>query len=415
MLTVEEAQAKILAEVRAMPEEEVPLARAYGRVLARDVAAQVSVPPWDNSAMDGYAVRAADTADGEVPLRLLEMVGAGSVASGPVQPGTAIGVMTGAPVPDGADAVVMVEKTDGAHEGTVRVQGCATVGQHIRRSGEDIRQGETVLRVGDGLTPARVGLASSLGHTTLWVRRAPVVAILTTGDEVVQPGQPLQPGQIWGSNAVTLAGLALAAGAVPLDLGNAPDNLDATVAALQRAVQQADVVVTTGGVSVGAYDFVRDAVAKVGGGLEFWKVRMKPGKPLAFGHATGAGGPVPLFGLPGNPVSCMVNFLQFVRPWIRRSLGDPNPFLPVVNAVAGPGFADGPGRARLIRVRLERAGEGWVAHRTGSQSSGVLTSMARAHGLMLVGAEDAAPAEGAPVRVQLMDGLPGGAVADYGW
>ena len=237
--------------------------------------------------------------------------------------GTAIGIMTGAPVPEGADAVVMVENTNGATEGEVEVRGVATAGQHIRRRGEDVQEGAEVLGKGMVMTPARVGVASSLGHTHLSVRRRPVLAILTTGDEVVQPGTPLKPGQIWSSNAASLAGLALEAGAVPLDLGNAPDSLEATQAALQRGLRDADLVVTTGGVSVGQYDFVRDAVAAVGGGLEFWKVRMKPGKPLAFGQA----GAVPLFGLPGNPVSCMVNFLQFVRPWIRMSLGDPAPFL----------------------------------------------------------------------------------------
>ncbi|MBX2796255.1 MAG: molybdopterin molybdotransferase MoeA [Myxococcales bacterium] len=411
MLTVEEAQQRILAQVTAQPVESVRLAEAYGRVLAEGVTSRVAVPPWNNSAMDGYAVRAADTAEGEVTLRLLEMVGAGAVASVPVEPGTAIGVMTGAPVPPGADAVVMVERTDGAQQGTVTIQGRVSVGDHIREKGEDVREGDEVLEAGDVLTPARVGLASSLGHTELPVRRRPVVAVLTTGDEVVAPGTPLKPGQIWGSNGASLCGLVHLAGGTPLDLGNAPDEPEATRRGLQRAVEEADVVVTTGGVSVGAYDFVRDAIGAVGGELDFWKVRMKPGKPLAFGMA----GPVPLFGLPGNPVSCMVNFLQFVRPWIRASLGDPRPFLPVVQGVAGEDFRERPGRARLIRVTLRRDADTWRAFRTGSQSSGVLTSMAKAHGLLLVGIDDPPPRAGEPVRVQLFDTLPGGAGPDYGW
>lgn len=411
MLTVEEAQARILADVALAAVERVPLREAYHRVLAGDIAAKVAVPPWDNSAMDGYAVRAADTNDGEVSLRLLETVGAGQVASQPVQAGTAIGVMTGAPIPDGADAVVMVEQTNGSTDGWVKVQGRASPQQHIRDRGDDIAEGAVVVRAGETLTPARVGLASSLGHQEVAVRRRPVVAVLTTGDEVVQPGQPLGPGQIWGSNAASLVGLSLECGAVPLDLGNAPDDLDATTAALRDAVVRADVVVTTGGVSVGQYDFVRDAVAAVGGGLEFWKVRMKPGKPLAFGHA----GAVPLFGLPGNPVSCMVNFLQFVRPWIRMHLGDPAPFLPVVRATCGEAVRVRPGRAQLIRVRLVVEDGVLVARSTGTQSSGVLTSMGAAHGFLLVGIDGSGAEAGDVVRVQLLGPLPGGSDAAYGW
>lgn len=417
LLTVEEAQARILADVPLQPPEIVPLAQAIGRVLAEDVHSTVDVPPWDNSAMDGYALRAADTEEGEVRLSLLEVVGAGAVAQAAVVPGAAIGVMTGAPIPEGADAVVMVEHTDGATEGTVCVRGRSEVGRHIRRRGEDVAQGSVVLTAGTVCSPARAGLASSVGHTTLAVRRRPVVAILSTGDEIVAPGQPLAPGQIWSSNNATLCGLVLAAGAVPLDLGIVPDTLEATTAALQRAIEGADAVVTTGGVSVGAYDFVKEAFEAVGGGLSFWKVKMKPGKPLAFGQVGPEGrGRVPLFGLPGNPVSCMVNFLQFVRPWLRTSLGDRTPHLPVIDATAGDDFLQRPGRARLIRVRLERGERGWIARSTGSQSSGVLTSMARADGLMLVGADAPSPSIGDPVRVQLIDGsLPAGASADQGW
>ncbi len=411
MLTVEEALERVLRDVPRQPEEALVLRQAFGRVLARGLVAHTSVPPWDNSAMDGYAVRAADTTDGEVALRLLEMVGAGAMATHSVQPGTAIGVMTGAPVPQGADAVVMVEDTDGATAGTVRVRGRATAGQHIRREGEDLRHHQQVLEAGDVLTPAAGGLASSMGHFRVPVRKRVRVAILTTGDEIVQPGSTLRPGQIWGSNGVSLTGLALEAGAEPLDLGNAPDDPGAIREALHKATTEADLVVTTGGVSVGQYDFVRDVVAEAGGGLDFWKVRMKPGKPLAFGRA----GDVPMFGLPGNPVSCMVSFLQFVRPWIRTALGDPRPFLPVVPAHAGADFHDKPGRARFLRVRLATDASGWVATPTGSQSSGVLTSMQRADGLLVLGVDAPPPRAGDPVRVQLLGAPSGGATPDFGW
>lgn len=416
MLTVEQAQARILAEVPRFGAEAVALADAYGRVLAEDVVSPLDVPPWDNSAMDGYAVRAADTTGGEVALRLVQVVGAGAVSAAPLGPGQAIGVMTGAPIPEGADAVVIVEDSDGARAGEVRVRGLARPGQHVRRRGEDVRRGEVVLRAGARLTPAAVGLCSALGRTEVQVTRRPVVAVLSTGDEVVAAGQPLGPGQIWSSNSAALCGLVLEAGALPLDLGNVPDDLQATVEALRRAVASADVLVTTGGVSVGFFDLVKEAYAGVGAGIDFWKVKMKPGKPLAFGRVDAGGRRVPLFGLPGNPVSCMVNFLQFVRPWLRTALGDPRPFLPVLDAVAGDDFSDGPGRARLIRVRLERGAGGFVARPTGSQSSGVLSSMARAHGLLLVGIEAPAPRAGEPVRVQLLDAsFLDGATADYGW
>ena len=416
MLTVDEAQARILATVVPMGIESVPLAEAYGRFLAADLTASVDLPPWDNSAMDGYAVRAADTTDGEVVLTLLGTVGAGSVAAGRVEPGAAIGIMTGAPVPAGADAVVIVEDTDGSRAGSVRMRGRARPGQHVRRRGEDVRSGSVVLLAGAKLTPAAVGLASSLGRTSLDVRRRPIVAVLSTGDEVVPPGMALQPGQIWSSNNASLVGQILEAGGVPLDLGNTPDRLEDTIAALARAVEAADVVVTTGGVSVGAFDVVKEAHAAVGATAEFWKVRMKPGKPLAFGRIENGGRSVPLFGLPGNPVSCMVNFAQFVRPWLRTALGDARPFLPVVEAIAGETFDEAPGRARLIRVRLSRDGDRIVAFSTGSQSSGVLTSMVRAHGLLLVGADAPPPRGGDPVRVQILDpSFLDGESAAYGW
>lgn len=406
MLTVERALERILADVPPMGVEEVPLADAHGRVLAEDLRSVVDVPPWDNSAMDGYAVRAADTAneaDGEVALRLLETVGAGAVGTQPVVAGSATVIMTGAPVPAGADAVVPVEDTDGAREGLVRVRGRARPGQHVRRRGEDVRAGEVVLTAGARLGPAAVGLAASVGSAALRVRRRPVVAILSTGDEVVPPGHPLRPGQIWSSNNASLTGLVIEAGGVPLDLGNVVDDLDATVAALLRAIEQADVVVTTGGVSVGHYDVVKDAFGRVGAAIDFWKVRMKPGKPLAFGRIGQGGRSVPLFGLPGNPVSCMVNFLEFVRPWLRTALGDPRPYLPVVEATLADEVRDGPGRARLLRVRLEPGPEGLVARSTGSQSSGVLTSMVRGDGLLLLGPDAPAPMAGDRVRVQIFD------------
>jgi len=413
MLTVGEAQARILAAVIETPREHVPLAEAFGRVLAEDVQSPRDVPPWDNSAMDGYAVVAADTSDDGVSLRINETIGAGEVGSVPVTAGTASAIMTGAPVPEGADAVVMVEWTDAAREGAVTIKGRASVGQHVRPQGGDVASGEVVLVEGQVLTPGRVGLIASLGMPTVAVRRKPVVAILSTGDEVIAPGQPLGPGQIYSSNNFALAGLVLEAGGVPRDMGNAPDDLDGLIEHL-RACLDADVVMTTGGVSVGIYDFVKEAYEALGAEMDFWKVKMKPGKPLAFGRVDQGGRTVPLFGLPGNPVSCMVNFYQFVRPYLRTALGDPTPYLPMVDVIAGETFKSRPGRLRLIRVQLTIEDGAWTARSTGSQSSGVLMSMARAHGLMCVAEGSEGPDAGDAVRVQLLDsGFLSGAVARY--
>jgi molybdopterin molybdotransferase len=420
MLTVEEAVARIRTEVPRQPAEEVPLSDALGRVLAEEVLAAGDVPPWDNSAMDGYAVRAADLhgarSDAPVGLQLVGTIGAGQAATRPVGPGEAQAIMTGAPLPAGADAVVMVEDTDGARSGRVAVLRAPERGQHIRRAGSDVPRGSVVLAPGVTLGPAQLGLAAAVGRPTLRVARRPVVAVIATGDELVAPGRPLGPGQIWSSNQVALVAMIREAGADAIDLGVAGDAVDATVDALRRALAVADAVVTTGGVSVGAFDHVKEAHQQLGAAVDFWKVKMKPGKPLAFGRVRWGDRAVPLFGLPGNPVSCLVNFAQFVRPWIRDALGDPSPFLPVIDAVAGEDLTDPPGRARLQRVRLVRGPGGWEAWSAGSQSSGALSGMARADGLLLIGATSAGPVAGAPCRVQLLrtDFL-AQAAPDYGW
>lgn len=400
MLSIAEARSRVLATVPPVRSEEVPLALAYGRLAAADVASPVDVPPWDNSAMDGYAVRAADTSDPPRTLRLLAEVGAGAVSPHPVTEGTAVAVMTGAPVPPGADAVVMVEDTDRARSGAVRVDRAARAGDHVRRAGEDVAAGATVLRAGHRLTPAAVGLLGSLGRTAVTVARRPRVALLGTGDEVVRPGTPLRPGQIWSSNHLSLRGWVLEAGGDPVDCGTAPDDLAATVRALRNAASDADVVLTTGGVSVGHFDVVKDAFAALGAPIDFWKVNMKPGKPLAFGSLPGG---AVLFGLPGNPVSCVVNFLQFVRPWLRAAQGDPRPLLPRIGATLAADLRDGPGRARLFRVSLEARGGEIFAHPTGSQSSGVLTGLVRGHGLCVVEPEAPAPVAGERVTVEVYD------------
>jgi molybdopterin molybdotransferase len=399
MLAATDAIARILARVRRLGAETVPLDEAYGRILAEDLVARVDVPPWDNAAVDGYAVRSGDLVGDATLLRVNETVTAGRVASMPVLPGTATAVMTGAPIPDGADAMVMVEDTDGGTS-IVRVSGRARPGQHVRRRGEDTSAGARILDMGTRLSAAKVGYAAAVGVAAVPVVRRPVVGLLATGDELVPPGRPLGPGQIYASNSATLAGLVRDLGGVPVDLGVAADDLGSLIAAFDLASRRGlDVLVTTGGVSVGTHDFVKDALAAVGGELAFWKVAMKPGKPLAFGWM----GDMPIFGLPGNPVSCGVNFHEFVAPYLRTAMGSSRVFLPIVDATAAEDIAEKPGRLSLVRVILEEGPDGWTCRAAGSQSSGVLGAFARAHGLLLLAPESTGLRAGDRGRVQVLD------------
>ncbi len=404
MLTVEGALSRILASVPAGSSERVSLADSYGRVLAEPVDAPVNLPPWANSAMDGYAIRAADLPG---RLRVIETIAAGRAPTCRVEPGTAARIMTGAPVPAGADAIVKVEDTQtfGDH---VVIEVAATVGQHIRTEGSDVRRGTRLLEPGKRISPGTAGLLASLGLATVRVACRPRVAILSTGDELVAPGGLLGPGQIYSSNNLALVGLVIEAGGQALDHGTVADDPVQLRARFAAAAEGADLVVTTGGVSVGDFDHVKDVI---GAGVEFWRVAMKPGKPLAFGQLLNK----PFFGLPGNPVSCMVNFLEFVRPVIRTMLGDPRPFLPVVDAVLSRPVKRAPGRVELVRVRLEPHEEGLVAHPAGGhQGSGNVRSMADAHGFALFDAE-MSEVSGA-VRVQVFDwSFNDGSQPNYPW
>ncbi len=414
MLSIHEALEHCLAAVLAVDAETVTVSDAIGRVLTEDVTAPTPLPPWDNSAMDGFAVVAADLGagvDGDcfdsqpgstgpgVILEVLETIPAGSVPTQVVGPGTCAQIMTGAPLPEGADAVVMREDTEDLPGDRVRVTAGATKGQHIRREGEEVRAGTVVLRAGDVLSPPALGLCASVGRTCVQVARQIRVGIVATGDEIVPAGQPLEPGQIHSSNTTALSAWVRECGAVPVDCGIAPDTLEGTRAAFRAAID-CDVIISTGGVSVGDFDVVRQALIEEGAQMGFWKVRMKPGKPLAFGIIGGR----PAFGLPGNPVSCQVGFLQFVRPFLRRSMGDPRPFLPVVPATLSDHVRKRAGRAELVRVSLHWEEHGLVAKPTGSQSSGQQTSMVLADGLMLLGVDQGSVEPGEQVTVQLLRG-----------
>jgi len=396
MLRLEAALERVLSSVERMPPETVDLAQAHSRILAQDVTSPLAIPPWDNSAMDGFAVLAADVVTAPVELRVLETIAAGCVGTLRVESGTCARIMTGAPMPEGADSVVMVEQTRSAGEDRVEIQQPVRQGQNVRLKGNDVPVGRTVLKAGRRLDPPAVGLLSSLGLAEVAVRKRPVVAILSTGDEVIEAGKPLGPGQIYSSNTHSLMGQVLEAGAIPLDCGNAPDDPEGLRDYLERCLQ-GDVIVTTGGVSVGDFDFVKEAYEAVGSALDFWKVCIKPGKPLAFGQIGGK----PAFGLPGNPVSCMVNFSEFVRPVLLAMLGAQRAFTPVVDAILDAPIRKKPGRALLSRVIL-RFEQGRIhAQPFDNQSSGALSSMVAADGLALLNVESEGLGAGASVRVQV--------------
>lgn len=417
MMDVEQAIAKLTGDVPRKPARRVPLTQAHGRILAAPVVSPLTVPPLDNSAMDGFALRCADLTELPARLEVVASTYAGDPPAGPVGPGQAVRIMTGAPMPTaGADAVIKVEDTQllPQEQGReiVEIRAGSQPGGFVRRAGEDIMAGSTVLHAGTPVTAGRLGLLASLGLAQIDVVQRPRVAILATGDELRHPGEPVGPGQIYSSNTYSLLGLVAEAGAVPIDCGIVADDLEATRAALREAAS-ADVLITTGGVSMGEKDWVRVALEAEGARLDFRKVAVKPGKPAAFG----AMGTSRLFCLAGNPVSCMVGFLQWVRPVIRLMLGDPRPHLPVIDAVAGESMAKRPGRAWLERVILERDATGRiVARRTGSQSSGVLSSMAMAQGLLLMNREATGVVEGQPVRVMVLDwSFLQGDEPSYGW
>lgn len=400
MISVREALDQVLEDLPRVGGEQVPLAAARGRVLAATIAAPRDVPPFRNSAMDGYAVRSADVAAASaapVLLRVLETVAAGSVARQPVGLGTAIRIMTGAPMPIGADAVVRVEDTAEAVDG-VAVRVAVSAGSNVREPGEDLRAGESVLAPGRLLRPADIGVLASLGLSMLRVARRPRVAILSTGDELVDVGEPLGAGQIFNSNAYTLAAAVEEAGGEPILLGIARDRPDLIRAAFADAVT-ADMALSTGGVSVGSFDYVRNILVALGYEERFWKVAQKPGKPLTFGRC----GRTPVFGLPGNPVSSLVCFYLYVLPALRTMMGLDRVHLASAAATLEEDVRKAPGLTEFVRCSLHGPPEAYRARSTGTQSSGVLRSLSLGDAL-IVGPPEAARIEaGARVRVVLLN------------
>jgi len=402
MLSVEEALERVLAAFQPLEPERVPVLEALGRVLTGDLLADMDIPPLTNTAMDGYAVRAADTAGAgpgrPVRLRVIYDLAAGYTTDVAVRPGTAIRIMTGAPLPPGADAVVQFEDT--AREGEwVHIFKGVPVGRNVRQAGEDVQRGALILPRGSEVRPQEVGMLAALGHKEVWVHRRPRVAILATGDEVIEIDAPWQPGKIRNANSYSNAAQVLRYGGVPLLLGIARDDVAELTAKIRAGLEQrADLFLTSGGVSVGDFDVVKQVLAAEGD-IVFWRVRMKPGKPLAFGHLRG----VPLLGLPGNPVSAMVAFELFARPAILKMLGKTRLEKQTVEAVLLDEIRSKDDRRHYLRVSLEERGGGYQARLTGDQGSGILLSMVRAQGLAIIPEEvDHLPA-GARVRVMMLD------------
>ena len=413
MFSVEEAYERVMASFVPLDAVAVPLLESLGQTLADDVTSPLALPPLANSGMDGYALRGSDIvgASADAPRRLpvIGIVAAGQLPERPVDAGTAMRIMTGAPVPDGADTVVPFEETDevqrkreGRPLDEVVIFSEMPAGANVRPAGEDIRVGELVLEAGTVVRAAEVGVLASLGLDRVRVTRRPVVSVLATGDELETAGSALAGGRIYDSNSFSVAASVVACGGVPRLLGIARDNLEDLHAKLADATGS-DLVITSAGVSKGDYDIVKD-VLEQRGSMNFWSVRMRPAKPLAFGHLRGESGRnVPLLGLPGNPVSAMVAFEMFARPAIHAMLGRPVRPRPSVD-----GFLTGPirnydGRRVYARVEVERRDGVYYATPTGPQGSNILTSMSKANGLAICPEDLPVKETGEQVRIIMLD------------
>jgi len=406
MISVEEALDRVLSYVNVLGAEEKPILECLGQVLDEDIYSPLSVPPLDNSAMDGYAVRAEDVTGASpsspVTLDVIGEIKAGAVSRQGVVSGTAIRIMTGAPLPHGADSVVQFEHTDEEQRGEhpphqIGILQPVTKSQNVRRSGEDIARGDLVLAKGTLLRPAEIGVLASLGKERVRVIRRPVVAILATGDELVELGHPLAEGKIYNSNSYSTAALVLRYGGIPRVLGIATDDAADIEAKIDQALSS-DMLLTSGGVSMGDYDFVKEVLAEQGE-VSFWTVRMKPGKPLAFGNIRG----IPHLGLPGNPVSVMITFEMFARPAILKMMGKKNLSKPTIEATLEGSVKNTDGRRIFARAAVRRDGGRYMARITGPQGSGILTSMSQANGLVIVPEDSSGVKDGDTVKVLMLD------------
>ena len=397
MLGVVEAREIILSAVRKRPAKAVPLMEALDCVLARDIASPINLPLWDNSAVDGYAVHSFDVADANenspIHLRVAATVPAGTAAGAHLEPQTCARIFTGAPIPEGADAVVMQEDTHQHHEGYIAVEESVESGENIRRAGDDVGKDEIVLRSGGLLGPAQLGLAAAIGLAQLAVYPRPRVGVLVTGAEIIEPGRALRAGLIYDANSYSLSALVKQAGCEPVELGIADDTREDLHEKIDYGLSECDAVITVGGVSVGEYDLVKDVLADLGCEQKFWKIAMRPGKPFVFGTR----GDKLAFGLPGNPVSAAVTFLILVRPALLKMRGLAEIDLPTVTAEAAEDFVNGGDRVHYMRASLQRDGEKWLAKPMPRQGSHVISSLVGANCLVEVPEETTIP-QGHPVR-----------------
>ena len=413
MISVEEARERVLGYFDVLEPETRPILEAEGQVLAEDVEGRFDIPPLDNSAMDGYALRTGDIRGASeasaVTLRVTGSVAAGQLPTGRVEPGAAMRIMTGAPIPEGADAVVPFEDTDeverrasGRTLSEIGIREEVPPAANVRPAGQDVRAGERVLESGTVLRSGEIGVLAALGRDGVRVVRRPVAAILATGDELVDVGQDLRAGSIYDVNSYSLSVAVRQAGGVPRLLGIARDNMDDLDAKLRSGLE-ADILLTSAGVSKGDYDIVKDVLARRGE-IELWSVRMRPAKPLAFGVLDGPGGRrVPHLGLPGNPVSALVGFEQIGRPAILKMMGKTRFARPTLRATLEDPIHNFDGRRVYARVVVTRRDGAYYARLTGHQNSNILTSMARANGLAVCPEDVAVKHAGEVVEVQMID------------
>jgi molybdopterin molybdotransferase len=400
MPTFEEARRIILEYVTPLGAEHVKLLDSCGRVLAEDVIAPWNLPSFDNSAMDGYAVRAADCRDRRV-LPIIDYVPAGRHGSKSVMAGTVIKIMTGAPLPEGCDSIVPIEHAEESGD-AVRVMQPVVLHQHIRFAGEDVRAGETILAAGTLVRPYEINLLASFGKEQVKVVRRPKVAIVATGDELIALGQTPSIGQIVNSNSYSLAAAITSAGALPVLMGIARDNVDSHREKLAEGLK-ADVLITSAGVSVGDRDLVREVLDELAVEIIFWRVKVKPGKALAFGRKKGT----LVFALPGNPVSAMLTFEEFVAPALLKMMGHGQTVKPLFPAVLQSDLKKKAGQTHLVRVRLEYSGGKYLAWSAGKQDTGLLKTMLRANALAVLPADRESFAAGEEIQVHLLDGTVG--------
>ena len=398
-LLASEAQRVILDSVTTLGVESVKLEQSLGRVLAEAICANRDLPPYDVSAMDGFAVRSTDVANAPAVLEIIEDIKAGDMPTKEVQQGQCSRVMTGAPVPQGADAVIRVEDTQEVSANSVQIGKAVKSGNDIRPQGENMRNGDVVLTTGVEITPGVIGVLATVKASRFAVFRRPRVAILSTGNELEGMDDPVDSCKIPNSNSHALMAQVQALGIEPMLLGIARDDPHELEEYLQRGLEY-DVLLVSGGTSVGVHDYVRPTVEKIGVQMKFWRVAIRPGHPLAFGTTNKTA----VFGLPGNPVSSMVCFEEFVAPALRRMMGNPRLYRRTVSARLAHPVKMNPGRTEFIRVQLTRDEAGYIASSTGTQSSGVLLSMAKADGLMVASSDSTGLATGEQVTVQLLDG-----------